>query len=502
MVLVVEDDEGLALAISKILEREGLRTLIASSGKAALEHLTQGAPAMMLVDYSLGDTRADRLIELLSTQGRLIPFVVATGHGSETIAVEMMKRGARDYLVKDGSFLQLLPAVVTRVLSEVETERRLTRAEQALRDSEQRYRNLVEHAPDAIYVSQAGRLVFVNAAMLKLFGADSADQLIGRSAIDLIHPEHLDAVRQRMQNLRERGHAAPLREEKMLRLDGGVLDVEVTATPCLYNNLPSAQVIVRDIAERKQAQAQAREHQAQLAHVMRVNTMGKMVSELAHEINQPLYAIANYAAACRELLTANRSACPPDVVSWIEQIADQANRAGEIIRHVGGFVRKAPPHRSTAAINDVLRDIVRLLELDARSRAARIQLSLQPETRLVLIDRVQIEQVIVNLVLNAIEAMEQTPSEDRQVTITCSSTTGAVEVAIQDLGKAVDGNNFRQLFEPFFTTKPGGMGMGLAISRSIVDSHGGRLWATANPVRGMTFHFTLPVPATEAEASG
>ena len=120
VVLVVEDDQGLALLMSKILERAGLRTLVAGTGAEAEEQLDRHRPSLMLVDYSLSDTRADRFIESLASQGRLIPFIMATGHGSETIAVEMMKRGARDYLVKDGAFLQLLPAVVKRVLGEVE----------------------------------------------------------------------------------------------------------------------------------------------------------------------------------------------------------------------------------------------------------------------------------------------------------------------------------------------------------------------------------------------
>jgi two-component system, LuxR family, sensor kinase FixL len=625
VVLVVEDDDGLALAISKILEREGLQTLIAGTGAEAIEQLASGLPTLMLVDYSLSDTRADRLIERLASAGKRIPFIVATGHGSETIAVEMMKRGARDYLVKDGSFLQLLPTVVKRVLAEVQTEQRLDRAEHALRDSEERfrtvveasgagiwswdlvrgegfwseqlyeilgvdshsppwdtdttlanlhpddrallvervqrhlteesplrlearlrradryvwlsvngkaqrdstgrpvriagsvlditdrkqtaealrqseerYRSLVEHAPDAIYVSQAGRLVFVNAATLKLFGAESAEQLLGRSVLELVDLEYLPRVQERLRELYEHGRSVPLMEQKLCRLDGRSVDVEVVATPCLYDNRPAAQVIVRDISERKQAEAQAREHQTQLAHVMRVNTMGKMVSELAHEVNQPLYAISNYASACRELLSATDTNCPEDVVSWVDHIADQANRAGEIIRHVGGFVRKNPPSRSTVALSDLLRDIVRLLELDARAHDCRVQLIAPPAACLVLIDRVQIEQVVVNLVLNAIEAMGEIAPASRQVTIECLAQRNAIEVTVRDEGQGVHGNDIEQLFEPFFTTKPSGMGMGLAISRSIVDSHGGRLWATANDVRGMTFRFTLPQADTKS----
>lgn len=500
VVLIVEDNVDLARAMAKILELEGVPTRLAHSGKAAIDQLADGVPALMLVDYDLTDTRADQLVERLAGAGRLIPFVVATGHGNETIAVEMMKHGARDYLVKGGAFFQLLTTVVTRVLGEVETENRLARAELALRESEARYRNLVEYAPDAICVAQAGRLVLVNAASLKLFAASRPEQLLGRAIIDLIHPDSRRSFRARMHELHETGRPVPLVEEKVVRLDGRVVDVEAAATPCLHEQQPAAQLIMRNIAERKAAQAQTREQQAKLAHVMRVNTMGEMVSQLAHEINQPLYAIANYAAACRETLDANRAALPADVVGWIDQIADQANRAGEIIRHVSGFVRKDPPQRQPQALGDLLHDVSRLLELDARARACQIQVIVPVPPPPLLIDRAQIEQVVVNLVLNAIEAMEQTSEANRQVAISCTTGDAEVEVAVRDRGAGFQGTDFEQLFEPYFSTKPQGMGMGLAISQSIIDAHGGRLWATANPDRGLTFHFTLPLPCGDSPA--
>ncbi len=234
---------------------------------------------------------------------------------------------------------------------------------------------------------------------------------------------------------------------------------------------------------------------------MRVNTMGQMVSELAHEINQPLYAIANYAAACRELLGAILQPAPPmwypgSNRSPIRRIAPAKSSVTSAVSFARS--RRAEPH----ALGDLLKDVSRLLELDARSHAGRIQLILATQSatlsRLVLIDRTQIEQVIVNLVLNAIEAMDHTAESDRPVTITCSYTDAEAEVAVRDRGVGARDNDFKQLFEPFFSTKPDGMGMGLTISQSIVEAHGGRLWATANPDRGMTFHFTLPLPPTDA----
>ena len=575
----------------------------------------------MLLDYNLTDLTADHLVKQLSDAGLEIPFIICTGQGSEQIAVEMMKCGAQDYLVKDRWFLELLPSAVARVLAEVEAAGRLALAQKALRDSEercrtvveasgaatwsvdlrhgavyyderlrelidvpdnspglshsaaisrmhpddrtaairhlqahfergdpmrlemrferggeyiwllvtsqaqrdatgqvvgmigsalditerkqtaaalaeseQRYRNLVESSPDGIYVNQMGRFVYVNPALVELLGAKSADELLGTSVFDRIDPGHHATVLERIRRQLESARAAPLLEERFIRFDGRTIDVEVAALPCVYNDGPATQVIVRDISDRKRSQAEAREHQAQLAHVMRVHTMGKMVSELAHEINQPLYAIANYTSACREVLAATPGPMPAETARWVEQIAEQANRAGEIIRQVSEFVRKDRPRRAAINLNELLRDVVRLLELDARGNETQIQLVLYPSPISVFMDRVQIEQVLVNLVLNAIEAMDQIDPSQRLVRIVAGIDDSQAVVSVRDWGSGVESESANRLFEPFFTTKDKGLGLGLAISQSIIESHDGRLWAEANPDRGMTFHFTLPIP--------
>jgi len=621
LVLIVEDLEPLASAICKLLERQGYRTKALSTGGEVQQAIAAERPALLLLDYNLADMTADHLVKQLTDAGLEVPFIVCTGQGSEQIAVEMMKRGAQDYLVKDKWFLELLPSAVARVLAEVEAEGRLALAQKALRDSEerfrtvveasgaatwsvdlrhgevfyddrlrelidvpqnspglshssaisrmhpddrtvairqlqghfergeplrmemrferggqyvwllvtsearrdaagqivgmigsalditdrkqtaaalveseQRYRNLVESSPDGIYVNQMGRFVYVNPAFVELLGAQSADELLGTSVFDRIDPGHHATVLERIRKQLESSRAAPLLEERFIRFDGRSIEVEVAAMPCVYDDGPATQVIVRDISERKRSQAEAREHQAQLAHVMRVHTMGRMVSELAHEINQPLYAIANYASACREVLAATPAPLPAETAHWVEQIAEQANRAGEIIRQVSEFVRKERPRRAAINLNEVLRDIVRLLELDARGHETQIQLALYPSPIVVSMDRVQIEQVVVNLVVNAIEAMDQIDGNQRLVTIVAGIDDNQALVSVRDRGCGVQTDSTNRLFEPFFTTKAKGLGLGLAISRSIVESHEGRLWAEVNSDRGMTFSFTLPIP--------
>ncbi len=181
------------------------------------------------------------------------------------------------------------------------------------------------------------------------------------------------------------------------------------------------------------------------------------------------------------------------VTRWTKEIANQARRAGAIITGLGDFVRKAPPHRSTLNINNLVIDSLDLLRFEARRHQVRMGIELASPAPLVLADRVQIQQVIVNLIRNAFDALEFADPPKRRVAIVIETRDGRVLAHVEDGGKGLTADEHAMLFEPFFTTKERGMGMGLAISRSIIDSHGGRLWATRNPVAGATFHFELPL---------
>jgi C4-dicarboxylate-specific signal transduction histidine kinase len=251
--------------------------------------------------------------------------------------------------------------------------------------------------------------------------------------------------------------------------------------------------VLADVIDRNRAEEEARQRQSQLAHVMRLNTMGKMVSELAHEINQPLYAIANYAAACREVLATQAVEVPADMRHWMQQISDQASRAGEILRRLGEFVRKDASRRGAISLNTLIRNVAGLVEIDARVNEVQLQLELDDAAAQVIVDRVQIEQVIVNLVVNAIEAMQPTEPRRRQVKIRTRVVHRRVHVEVEDAGQGVGNEQFLHLFDAFFTTKLTGMGMGLSISRSIIEAHNGELSASRNAGPGMTFRFWLPL---------
>lgn len=251
-----------------------------------------------------------------------------------------------------------------------------------------------------------------------------------------------------------------------------------------------------ELARQRTAEAAARvelqRHQAELAHVLRVGAMGEMAAQLAHELTQPLGAIANYAAGCRNRLQATPGA-GADLVDAVDRIASEALRAGEIIRRIRGFVRNAPPNRTATDVNMLVRDVVSLISAEARASNVTIELALQEDLRAIAVDAVQIEQVLINVVRNGLESLRHSPEGNRVLGIATSHVPPrAVEIAVYDSGGGLGDADPDAVFEPFYTTKENGLGMGLAISRAIIEAHGGRLWVVPSLTRGVTFHFSLP----------
>ena len=225
-------------------------------------------------------------------------------------------------------------------------------------------------------------------------------------------------------------------------------------------------------------------------------TMSQMASGLAHELNQPLAAIANFAQACRYRILESTLKDRDKILESIEQISLQADRAGQIIRRLRDFIRCADSTRSQENINDLVDNVVSLMEIEARPHNIRLETVLAAELPKVAVDRVQIEQVITNLAKNALDAARDLSPELRSVTLrTEINAEKMLQVSVIDAGKGIAIDKLDQVFEPFYTTKQSGMGLGLSISRSIVEAHAGRLEAVRNADKGMTFRFALPVAA-------
>jgi PAS domain S-box-containing protein len=251
---------------------------------------------------------------------------------------------------------------------------------------------------------------------------------------------------------------------------------------------------VTDITARKQAEETHHRLQQQLAHMARLSTMGEMLAGIAHELNQPLHSIMTFAKACSNVLSQDK-ARPEQLRQWNEAIAVAAERGGKIIRGLRAFLTKTEPPLVPTAVRAVIEESLSLLAFEIRDHRVTVLTQFDAVDLVVGIEPVQIQQVLVNLLQNACEALAETTKGARQVRIRTAAAGKFVEVSVADNGPGLEGCDVSKIFDPFFTTKPNGMGMGLAISRTIVEAHGGQIWTTPNPESGAVFHLTLPLAA-------
>lgn len=252
------------------------------------------------------------------------------------------------------------------------------------------------------------------------------------------------------------------------------------------------------IIERKRIEQRAMEHQHQLAHVARLSTMGEMAAGLAHELNQPLGAIASYSQGCVQLLDAGEHE-GPELRHALGQLTVQANRAGRIIHRLREFIVDSTPEFERVEANVLLREVAELLEADARQGQVEICYALSEHLPITMADGIQVQQVVLNLMRNSIEAMQDVPPDQRKLTVRTALVDDRVEIVIADTGPPVSEETLRHMFDAFYTTKKTGMGMGLSISRTIIEAHGGRLWPARNPGGGLSMRFTLPTANGEAD---
>jgi PAS domain S-box-containing protein len=379
--------------------------------------------------------------------------------------------------------------------------RSLATLHRELGERDKQIRRLVEVDIIGIFTwDLEGQVIEANDAFLHMLGYDREDLASGRLRwTDLTPAEWLDRdVRRFMPELKLSGRLQPF-EKEYFRKDGTRVPVLI-GIAAFDKECNQGVAFALDLTERKRAEAGVRESerryrelQMELAHANRVATMGQLSASIAHEINQPIAAvIANASAGLRWL-----GARPPEleqVRQALARIVRDGKRAGEVIAHVRALVKKAPPRRDRLDINEAIREVISLTQAELQRNRVGLQTGLADGLPLVPGDRVQLQQVIVNLILNAVEAM--TGASDGPCGLTIASGadgSNGVFVDVRDTGPGLDPANLDGLFQSFYTTKPDGIGMGLAISRSIVEAHGGKLSAVPNKPRGAVFRFTLPV---------
>ena len=336
------------------------------------------------------------------------------------------------------------------------------------------------------------RVLDVNEETVKMFRAKSKADLLA-SLDKLRTPETRATFVDLLVNIAE-GWTSREGEITLQDLEGRQLTALFTITfPPTAKGFERLLITMIDVTQRKHAEQRAAQAQAELAHVSRVTMVGEMTASIAHEVNQPLAAIVADANASLNWL----AAAPPDLESVrgaLDAIVRDGHRAGEVIQRIRQLASKGAPRKDAVDLNDVVRDVVPLVRAELRHQEISLMLDLASKLPPVLGDRIQLQQVLLNLVMNAVEAMGTVTGRPRRLIIRSEpDDDDHVSVAVQDTGIGIAANHLDHVFSAFFTTKPGGMGMGLSISRSIIEAHGGQLWTTPNRPHGAVFHFALPV---------
>jgi len=381
------------------------------------------------------------------------------------------------------------------------------RAEDALRDSEEQWRAVFQNSPSMYFmVDGNGAIVSVNHTGAEQLGY-TVDELIGRPVLDVFYDADREAVQKHVAGCFERLGSAASWELRKVRKDGAMLWVRETARAMRRAGRdPVVLILCEDVTERKRAEEALHRVQAELAHVTRVTTLGELAASIAHEVNQPLAAIVADANAALNWMAPAK----PDldrVRQTLAAIVEDGHRAADVVQRIRQLATKTEPRKGRLDVNDVVGDVLALVRAELRHHAVTLRLKLAPDLAAILGDRVQLQQVVLNLVMNGIEAMASVADRPRELTITSEPHEGdQVVVAVHDTGLGIDAGDLERMFNAFFTTKTGGMGMGLSISRSIVEAHGGRLWAVPNLPHGAIVQFSLPTarrqPATRPTKVG
>jgi two-component system, LuxR family, sensor histidine kinase DctS len=426
------------------------------------------------------------------------------------VPLEPPGQGLVLHLASYPTVTQLLPSLITAALVGLagamfwnlwalrrHIQRRLA-TEQALR-AEHGFRKAME---DSLHtgmraVDLEGRVVYVNPAFCRMVGFE-AHEIVGGQGPSRPYwpPEEEARIAEAILRARQGGPSATGTELRLMRRDGERFDALLYEAPLIDADGRQTGWMgsVLDITERKEARERARQQEEKLAATARLVTMGEMASALAHELNQPLAAIAGYTTGSLNLLASGGPAAP-GIEEALRKAAQQAQRAGQIIRRVHEFVRQREPTRQAMRLNATVEEAVGFAEAEARKRQVRISVSLAEDDPELQADPVLLQQVLLNLIRNGMDAMAATPPAERRLDVVVARSGAAVTVSVADRGCGLTPAVRDQMFQPFFTTKAGGMGMGLHICRSVMETHGGRVWAEPNPGGGTVFAFSLPVEA-------
>lgn len=455
----------------------------------------------VLLDPGLPDSVGLPTLRACLKHAQQIPIVVLTGNEDEALADQGVFAGAQDYLNKNQLTSALIGRAVRHAISRQRLSGELKTSLEELRASEALLRAILDNTSDAIITCDqaSGRIVSLNNAAERIFGYPR--ELITGQSIDRLIPNVRQSVKERSadepQATDNNAHPEPRRETSGHRRDGVIIPIDVAATVLRLNERDLLNLVVRDLTEQKRVAGELNAQAAVLARMDRVCIVNQMTASLAHQLNQPLCAIVTNSHAGLRLLRTNRHHVRRQVEDLLGDIEEAGKKAGTVVQQLRDFMRNREHQRKPLHVNAIIRELIRMISMDARHHAAQVRFSLRDHLPRVHADTIQLQQVILNLVHNAFEAVRQKPAGVGEVEISTGWVEGkGVVVTVRDNGDGVAEAVQPKLFEAFVTTKPGGLGLGLAVCQSIIESHGGRIWGHSNAEGGATFSFALP-PARE-----
>lgn len=478
-----------ARPLQQVLARYGLALVavaLAFSARAALSALLEGeAPFIffvpaVLVASGIGGFGPGLLATALSVSLGLT-FIP----GFPNLVMPEIVNALTFSIIGVGTAFWGAQITVTRRQAAASTEDLLAR--------EAHLQSILATVPDAmIVIDEQGIMQSFSSAAERLFGY-TASEVLGLNVKMLMptpYREQHDGYLVRYLTTGERRIIGIGRVVVGERKDGSTFPMELSVGEMRSNNNRFFTGFIRDLSERQKTEARLQELQTELVHISRLTAMGEMASALAHELNQPLSAIANYLKGSRRLLEKSADPNAGMVRDAMEKAADQSLRAGQIIRRLRDFVARGESERRVESVQKLVEEASALALVGAKERGVRVRFQFDPSLDLVLADKVQIQQVLLNLMRNAIEAMETAPRRDLLIS-TSPGEDDSVRINVADSGCGISEDIAAQLFQPFVTSKPHGMGVGLSISRTIIEGHGGQIWVEPNPTGGTIFHFTL-----------
>jgi len=503
-VLLLEDNTFDAELIQELLEADHFVCEVTRAQTRAefVAGLENPGIDVILADYKLPSFDGLSALKLALDARAEVPFIFVSGSLGEEVAIEAVKDGATDYVVK--SRLSRLAPSVQRALREARERAERKKAQQAFRRSEMYLAEAqrLSHTGSFGWEPASGQ-VYWSDETYRIFECEPTIEPTIQLVLDQTHPDDRVRVRQIIDRAAIERRELTV-EHRVLKADGAVKYVRGVAHPSTGEDPANFVFVgtVMDITERKRAEEERErlsQLEAVLAYMNRVSMMGELAASLAHEIKQPIAAAAFNGQACMNWLSGGAPNAT-QASKAASAVVEAVTRAGQIIDRVSSLYRRGAPERELVDLNGIVREITQLLSDTANRNAVSIRTDLDPELPTTTADRVQLQQVLMNLMLNGIEAMQD---KIGQLTIVSKRTEdGQLLISVSDTGVGLSNGESERVFEAFFTTKARGTGMGLSVSRRIVASHGGQLWASPNTGRGATFQFTLPVEPTENSPVG